>query len=345
MQLDGELFRPRASASERASLVVEGGRADIFVAQEPVGKHVEIETVQGGRSVFLKNGMLFVADGELDAGQLQLLETRARSTLRWLERFTFKRAVLFSLLLVAAVFAYRAALYAVNHAAVAVFPVEWEQAIGRNVYRTLGAAIFAETELPAAQRRRLLERAAQLVRHSAVPHDLDILFHRSDALGANALAFAGGPVVVTDGLVQLLDSDELTLAVIAHELAHVERRHSLQQIVHVLGATVVASVLLGSDNSLIEEASLVGIDLWALKNSRDFEREADLVALEIMDRAGLSRRHFAAAIAKLAGQQCGHAHGPAADACMMDAEKSWLSSHPANAERLRYLRELAAGGP
>ena len=58
---------------------------------------------------------------------------------------------------------------------------------------------------------------------------------RSEFFGANAFAFPGGPIVVTDDLVKLLDNDYLTLAVIAHELAHIDQRHSLHQIMEIIG--------------------------------------------------------------------------------------------------------------
>ena len=77
-------------------------------------------------------------------------------------------------------------------------------------------------------------------------------------MGANALAFPGGPVVVTDELVLLLQQDDLILSVIAHEFAHIQERHSLQHIVEMIGIGAMTSVMLGANDTLLEEASVVG---------------------------------------------------------------------------------------
>ena len=60
---------------------------------------------------------------------------------------------------------------------------------------------------------------------------------------------------------------------IAHEFAHVQQKHLLQQIVEIIGLAAIASVVFGADETLIEEASAVGLNL-ASKKSRSFEMEA-----------------------------------------------------------------------
>ena len=165
----------------------------------------------------------------------------------------------------------------------------------------------------------------------------NIYFHKSNLFGANALAFPGGPIVVTDDLVKLLDQDDLILAVIAHEFAHIEQRHSLQQIMEVVGIAAIASVLFGSTDSLIEEASVVAVDLWANKKSRHFEKEADLVALDYLEAVNLKRTSFALAIQKLMQNLCNTKTEKSFDNCLKNDKSGWFSTHPSGAERLKYL--------
>ena len=164
-----------------------------------------------------------------------------------------------------------------------------------------------------------------------------VLFHNAEHIGANALAFPGGPIVVTDDLVYLLQHDDLILGVIAHEFAHVQQQHSLHQIIEIIGIAAIASVLFGSDDTLIEEASLVGINLWNSKKSRNFEKEADLLALEYMGNANLHGSAFGFAIEKLAHHYCADTFSQSKQDCIENTDSGWFSSHPSGAERLKYL--------
>ena len=163
---------------------------------------------------------------------------------------------------------------------VSIFPIQLEEKIGQNAYKSLKKIAFKDTELRHNKISILRNNAFDIDSVNGL-RSVDILFHKSELFGANALAFPGGPIVVTDDLVKLLDNNDLTLAVIAHELAHIDQRHSLHQIIEIIGIAAVASVLFGSTDSLIEEASLVAINLWASKKSRQFEKEADLFALDL----------------------------------------------------------------
>nr|VFJ93021.1 MAG: Peptidase family M48 [Candidatus Kentron sp. LFY] len=157
-------------------------------------------------------------------------------------------------------------------------------------------------------------------------------------LGANAFAFPGGPIVVTGDLVEILDDDEL-LAVIAHEYGHIEDRHSLKQIIDLIGVSVLAYVLFGADDSIVEEITAVAIDIWAFKNSRGFEKEADLEAMEILRANHMKPASFVEAIEKLIKHGCKETDGNSSRKCLSDARTDWFPTHPDGAERVKYLSE------
>jgi beta-barrel assembly-enhancing protease len=100
----------------------------------------------------------------------------------------------------------------------------------------------------------------------------------------NAFCVPGGYVYVYTGLMKFID-DEATLAgIIAHEIAHAEKRHSTRritgQLALQLGAAVVVELILGKNAETWQKAVVpvlanllvTGI---ALYNSRDDEYEAD----------------------------------------------------------------------
>ena len=91
----------------------------------------------------------------------------------------------------------------------------------------------------------------------------------------NAFAVPGGKIVIYQGILDVFDSWEQLAAVLAHELAHVEQRHSLKQMSRSLSTYLVFSILTsdasGISAVIIENAFMVK----DLSNSRNMESEAD----------------------------------------------------------------------
>ena len=147
----------------------------------------------------------------------------------------------------------------------------------------------------------------------------------------NAFAAPGGLVVVHSGLIAAAESPEEVAGVLAHEVTHVLRRHSLRQIVHDAGVVSAISLVVGDPGSLV--AGLAG-RLSQLGFSRDQERDADRGALEKLRAARLPADGMLRFFDRLRGEE---GAGPAAPA--------WLMSHPATEERVAALRgEIAAAG-
>ncbi|MFC2131136.1 M48 family metalloprotease [Bacteroidota bacterium] len=92
----------------------------------------------------------------------------------------------------------------------------------------------------------------------------------------NAFAAPGGFLYVYTGLLKFLDNEATLAAVLAHEVAHAERRHATKRMTKQYGVSFLLGLILGDDPSQLEEIGanlLTGFAL--LKNSRDDEFEAD----------------------------------------------------------------------
>lgn len=92
----------------------------------------------------------------------------------------------------------------------------------------------------------------------------------------NAFATPGGYIYVYKGLLKFVDNEATLAGVLAHEVAHAERRHSTKRMTKAYGLSLLTSILLGNNPSALEELAanlLTGLAL--LKNSRDDEYEAD----------------------------------------------------------------------
>jgi predicted Zn-dependent protease len=120
-------------------------------------------------------------------------------------------------------------------------------------------------------------------------------FSVADYKEVNAFALPGGPVWVNRGAMQATRSESQLAGILAHEVAHVARRHAAQQlsnmIVTNMGMTLF-SALLGNTGAAM--AANIAARYVAggtfLKFSRDDEAEADRVGADIMARAGWDPR-------------------------------------------------------
>jgi predicted Zn-dependent protease len=81
---------------------------------------------------------------------------------------------------------------------------------------------------------------------------------------------------VYKGLLKFCDNEATLAGILAHEIAHAERRHATKRMSKQYGISLMLSVVLGDSPSTLEQIGanlLTGLAL--LKNSRDDEYEAD----------------------------------------------------------------------
>ena len=195
-----------------------------------------------------------------------------------------------------------------------------EQRLGRLVFDQMSPGLRRVEAGPALHMVR--EIGARLTQGSAY----DYRWYVAESPEVNAFALPGGHVVVYTGLLRLAHSPEEVAGVLAHEVQHVELRHTLKNLIHDLGWRAVLSLALGD----------LGGGVWAgmasrlgtLKYGRDLEREADLKALEGLRRAGIAADGLVDFFAKLAR--------------MEGMGVALLSSHPTSEERISALRSAIA---
>jgi len=143
----------------------------------------------------------------------------------------------------------------------------------------------------------------------------------------NAFAMPGGIVVVHTGLLrQAADPGELA-GVLAHEVQHVEQRHSLRQMISSLGWGALVGVTLGDISAV---AAMVAHQAGTLYFSRDMEEEADRLGLYALQRAQIRPDGMLSFFQKLDKET---------------AAPGWLSSHPQTAVRAQGIAQLIATTP
>lgn len=98
----------------------------------------------------------------------------------------------------------------------------------------------------------------------------------------NAFALSGGKIVIFSSLLEKLENKEQLVALIGHEVAHIEKRHVLKNVSRNLSGAVFVSILFGDVNSVTAVLADNAHMFSQLSFSRSLEKEADIYGLEIM---------------------------------------------------------------
>lgn len=160
-------------------------------------------------------------------------------------------------------------------------------------------------------------------------------------IGANAFALPGGIMVLTDQLITLSKNDTEVVAVLAHELGHVNQRHAFRQSLQGVLAGLILAAITGDVSSV---ASGLPAALMQMKYSRAHETEADVFALNAMQVACLPPKAFADILQRLQSQTLEEAGAdktkkpPAKtkpNTTKPDPVLEMLASHPDTLERVK----------
>lgn len=154
----------------------------------------------------------------------------------------------------------------------------------------------------------------------------------------NAFALPGGFIGVHSGLLLAAQSESELASVLAHEIGHVSQRHiarmlgNQKQDMLVPLAAMVLGALAASKSPDLAIASMMGGQGYAIQRqlnfSRDAEREADRVGLQILGEGGFDTSGMVAFFGRL--QNASRNYG--------DGAPAYLQSHPLTTERIADIQ-------
>ncbi|MFL6438225.1 MAG: M48 family metalloprotease [Terriglobales bacterium] len=155
-------------------------------------------------------------------------------------------------------------------------------------------------------------------------------FHVVNQKEINAFAVPGGPLYVNVGTIQAADNEAQLAGVMAHEISHIVQRHSTRaatkQYKAQVGLGILGAILGGSAGGQLAAAGIsFAAGSYFLKNSRQAEKEADLLGTDIMYDAGYDPIQLPTFFQKI--QEEG-SQGP-----------QFLSDHPDPGNRIEYVRQ------
>lgn len=211
-------------------------------------------------------------------------------------------------------------------------PAAVERHVSDQVVMVLEKAHLEDSHVPATRRDLLGRRFQAMVAGEPRSADLRLAIVRAPGIGPNAFALPDGRIYMTDALVELAESDEELLAVLAHEAGHHVHHHGMRQALESSSVFVLAGMLFG-DMSGSSLAVAVPAVLLSNGFSRGHEREADAYAFDLLRRRGQSPTAFASIMRRLSAEMPeGLEEGPV----------GYLSTHPPTPERIAEA-ERAAG--
>jgi beta-barrel assembly-enhancing protease len=152
----------------------------------------------------------------------------------------------------------------------------------------------------------------------------------------NAFAFPGGPMYVHTGLMRAAENEAQLAGVLAHELSHVVLRHGTAQVSKAQGFQILAMIggaALGGGGSMTGALAQLGIGVGLnsvmMKYSRNAERDADLLGMHAMSRAGYNPVEMARFFEKLEAES-GKQNALVA---------AFFSSHPSPGSRVKSVEK------
>ena len=151
-----------------------------------------------------------------------------------------------------------------------------------------------------------------------------------DSPMVNATCAPGGRITFYSGIINKLNlTDDEIAAIMGHEIAHAVREHGRERVSQALAQNVFSNVALatagpGSAKS-IDAANQIMQYVLVLPNSRQNEKEADAIGLEIAARGGYDPRAAITLWEKMSKESKGK------------NPPEFLSTHPSNQNRIKEL--------
>jgi beta-barrel assembly-enhancing protease len=164
--------------------------------------------------------------------------------------------------------------------------------------------------------------------------DLDWHFAVVNTDVINAFALPGGYIYVNRGVLERASNESEVAGVLAHEIEHVVRRHSVKQMEQVnnanIGVALACTLTNVCQNQAAQAAIQVGGTAVFAKFSRGDEVQADEGGFDTMIRAGINPRGMLTFFQKLLAEE--KSGGGAAS--------SWFSDHPGTDDRISDIQRM-----
>jgi len=255
-------------------------------------------------------------------------EVRSEGPVAWLEDRISVAVASVAIIICVLLFGYYYGLPAAAERIVKRIPIETEVSLGKHVLQWFDEEQwFTPSQIDPGLQVFFKYKFNSLHQGLLMSNYIDLQFRNSKAIGPNAFALPGGTIVIMDQLIALAKSDDEVFAILAHEIGHVERRHSMRQMLQSSFVALAAATITADAASLSAAVAGLPVILAQTKYSRDFETEADEFAFDLLKHHHIPTEAFASFMERL-------------DKDSKSMKKlSFISTHPITQERVKRARE------
>ena len=206
-----------------------------------------------------------------------------------------------------------------------MMPISWEKALGKHV---MSSMVGSDKTCSAEEGQKALEYLTYRIKSQMkrkIKYDVRVI---DNDWMFNAFAAPGGHIVIYRKIIDDASSAEELAGVLAHEMAHVELRHSTKSLIRDIGLGFTLSLIFG-DIGTLESATKL---LSQMSYSREDERAADLHAKNTLNAINISPKGLQDFLRLVAEEEL--------DIEFKGSEfLTYLSSHPDTEERIKALNE------
>lgn len=189
-------------------------------------------------------------------------------------------------------------------------PLSWERRIGSAFNLPLNSMRCTDRGAQAAL-EHIIDRIDPSARRDGFTIEI------VDLDEANAAALPGGRMIVLNGLFDDIDNPNAIAGIVAHEIAHVRRRHVAAGMIRELGLGTI--ITLAGGGAVANNAG----GLLSMSFTREAEAEADGDAIAMLRNAGIDPRPTAAAFEKFRRQE--------------GDWPEWMGDHPSSGRRAKLF--------
>jgi predicted Zn-dependent protease len=326
----GRYFDGHSSAPAPAEAVLDddalsisaGGQrwpyASVRLVEEAYdGRPVRLRALGAGEARLVVDDAAFLAALAAKAPHLGRLDRRGRRTGPAAAGWTAGVA--------AAIAAIYLGLPAASGPLAAVIPLTWEEGLGDTARDALLAQLGRDTRVcDAPEGMAALARLAARL-SIAMPSRYAWRVEVVDNGQENAVNLPGGQIILLRGLVDRAKSPEEVAGVLAHEMGHGIARHGTRALIGNVVVQMMLAVFAGDSSRWAGTAA----DVALRAHSRDAEREADRLGVDMLNRAGIRAAPLAAWFRRLAAEPGG------------TKANDYVSTHPPSAERAQDVEARA----
>jgi Zn-dependent protease with chaperone function len=334
MEIIGRLFDGKSSQEHAIRVRIEGAQSLVVSNQADESRQIvraEFKVLppvgRGPIRIRLNDGGLIELFNGEDQCQ-EILKNLGEDTHigEWLARSYVRVFQAFSVALVVCVGVYFFVIPQIATTLSPWVPARVKETVGTQAVSFLDGYIFKDSQLTLEQQQAARALADEITTPNASNLEISLIFRRMEDKEsyANAVAILPRHMVFTDGIVRLLEPDELQ-AVVAHELGHLVHDHGTVALIRASSFSLAALMLFGGGGSF----ESLAIGMLSLKYSKDDERQADRFGVELLEQRGKDGNALARALTKLSrgGEE--------------NFYSTYLSTHPLTSERIQIIHQIA----